>query len=112
MNKKYYVRNMLFGWFMCLCFFYFSWGDEFNHKHTLLAVSVSGLILYPIAKWIVESFILKFTTRDFWNRGVFIDTPGKMGGLAIYYGTVFLLSIPITVIFVFCFFYKKWIFNK
>ena len=26
-----------------------------------------------------------------------MDTPGKMGGLAIYYGTVFLFSIPITL---------------
>ena len=39
----------------------------------------------------------KLTAREFWNRGLFMDTPGKMGGLAIYHGTVFLFSIPITL---------------
>lgn len=112
MNKKYYIRNMPFAWFMCLCFFYLSWGDDFNHKYTLLVVSTSGLILYPISKWIVETFTLKFTTKEFWNRGLFMDTPGKMGGLAIYYGTVFLLSIPIILIFIFCFLIKKLLLSK
>lgn len=112
MNKKYYIHNMPFGCFMCLCFFYLSWGDEFNYKYILLALSVSGLILYPISKWIVENLMLKFTTKEFWNRGIFMDTPGKMGGLAIYYGTIFLLSIPIIMIFLFCLLIKKWLLKK
>lgn len=107
MNKKYYIRNMPFGCFMFLCFFYLSWGDEFNYKYILLSVSIFGLVFYPVSKWIVESFILTFTTKEFWSRGLFMDTPGKMGGLAIYYGTVFLLSMPIITIFVFVIFMKR-----
>lgn len=100
MSKKYYIQNMAWGWFMGGFILYLSWNDNFRYETALFIIVFFGLILYPLAKWCVELFFLKFTTREFWNRGLFIDTPGKMGGLAMYYGTVFLLSIPITITFI------------
>ncbi|HFL8902259.1 TPA: colicin E1 family microcin immunity protein, partial [Escherichia coli] len=49
------------------------------------------MVLYPVAKWYIEDTALKFTRPDFWNSGFFTDTPGKMGLLAVYTGTVFIL---------------------
>ncbi|WP_249958028.1 colicin E1 immunity protein [Escherichia coli] len=55
------------------------------------------MVLYPVAKWYIEDTALKFTRPDFWNSGFFADTPGKMGLLAVYTGTVFILSLPLSL---------------
>ncbi|WP_348770280.1 colicin E1 family microcin immunity protein [Morganella morganii] len=99
-TKKYYIQNMCWGWVISLWLLYLTWGDDFKYKTTLLVIIFSGFIFYPFAKWCVECFFLTFTTRKFWNSGFFIDTPGKMGLLAIYSCSTFLLSIPIIIIFV------------
>ncbi|EGS4262585.1 colicin transporter [Salmonella enterica] len=100
MNKKYYIQNMCWGWIIGGIVLYLSWDDNFKFRGVSLFICLFGIILYPLAKWGIEWFFLKFTTREFWNSGFFIDTPGKMGLLAIYSGTVFLLSIPITIILI------------
>lgn len=107
MSKQYYIQNMCWGWFFSLLNLYLSWNDNFKYKIILFFIAIAGFILYPFAKWSIEWFVLKFTTREFWNRGLFMDTPAKMGGLAIYYGTVFLLAIPITIIFIIIVFIKR-----
>ena len=107
MNKQYYIQNMCWGWVMGGFLLYLSWNDKFKYETALFIMVFFGFILYPLAKWAVEYFFLKFTTREFWNSGLFIDTPGKMGILAMYYGTVFLLSIPITFIFIMTVFIKR-----
>ncbi len=107
MSKQYYFQNMCWGWFMGGFILYLSWNDNFKYENILLVVVFLGVVLYPLAKWIVESFFLTFTTREFWNRGLFMDTAGKMGLLAIYSGTVFLLSIPIIMIFMITLFIKR-----
>ncbi|WP_250216863.1 colicin E1 immunity protein [Escherichia coli] len=58
------------------------------------------MVLYPVAKWYIEDTALKFTRPDFWNSGFFADTPGKMGLLAVYTGTVFILSLPLSMIYI------------
>lgn len=100
MNKKYYIQNMCWGWIMGGIVLYLVRGDDVKYKMLFFIVSIFGIVLYPLAKWCVEWFFLKFTTRDFWNSGFFMDTPGKAGGVAIYEGSVFILSIPITIIFI------------
>ncbi|MBE8614795.1 colicin transporter [Morganella morganii] len=107
MNKKYYIKNMCWGWFIGILFLYSCMESEHKYKYIILFISVVGIGLYPLAKWCVEWFFLKFTTREFWNSGFFMETPGKAGLLAIYYGSVFLLSIPITVIFSVIIFIKR-----
>lgn len=81
-------------------FLYSYLGSELKYKSLMLFISVVGITIFLFAKWAVESFFLMFTTREFWNRGLFMDAAGKTGGLAIYGGVVFLLSIPITLVFI------------
>ncbi len=66
---------------------------------------ISGNVTTPIVAlahylWYIEDTALKFTRPDFWNSGFFADTPGKMGLLAVYTGTVFILSLPLSMIYI------------
>ncbi len=99
-TKKYYIQNMCWGWFYTSILFYYCWNDSFKYRLTFLLLSIFGFIFYPVAKWITEYFFLKFTTPEFWKSGFFIDTPGKTGLLAIYGCSIFLLSLPIIIIFI------------
>ncbi|MBG3079000.1 colicin transporter [Proteus mirabilis] len=72
-------------------------------------LSIIGIGLYPLSKFAVESFFLIFTTREFWKRGLFMDTPAKLGGIALYQGIVFLLSLPIVLIFALATSMKRWL---
>uniref|UniRef100_UPI0015E7FE12 colicin E1 family microcin immunity protein n=1 Tax=Pectobacterium carotovorum TaxID=554 RepID=UPI0015E7FE12 len=56
-------------------------------------------ILFPFSKYIFESIVLKFTSKEFWNKGLFMETPARSGGELLYYLFVFLFSIPLFVIF-------------
>lgn len=111
-TKQYYIKNMCWGWFIGLCFLYLFWNDEFRYKTIYLIINIYGTIFFSVSKWAVESFFLKFTTREFWNKGLFMDTPGKMGGVAVYHGVVFLLTIPITIIYVMVLLMKDCLLNK
>lgn len=106
-TKKYYIQNMCWGWFYTSVFFYYCWNDNFKYRLIFLLLSIFGFIFYPVAKWITEYFFLKFTTPQFWKSGFFIDTPGRTGLLAIYGCSVFLLSLPIIIIFYYFYSYKK-----
>lgn len=112
MNKKYYIQNMGWGWFMGALLLYSYLGSELKYKSLMLFISVAGIVIFPFAKWAVESFFLMFTTREFWDRGLFMDTPAKMGGLALYHGFIFCLSIPITITLVITIFIKRWLVTK
>ncbi|MEQ5178553.1 MULTISPECIES: colicin E1 family microcin immunity protein [Proteus] len=102
MTKKYYINNMFWGWiYGALCIYFIFDYDIKEYKWLLLfIISVIGIILYPVAKFAVETFFLKFTTKEFWNKGLFMNTAGKSGLLAIYGGAVFLMAIPITLVFI------------
>lgn len=112
MNKKYYIQNMCWGWLYGGLLLYPSWNSEFNNKNILLVAIFYGIVFYPISKWAIEYFFLKFTSREFWHRGFFLDTPGKTGLLAIYDLALFLFSIPITLIIIITLLIKKLVLNK
>jgi len=92
---------MLWGWFISGVFLYQTWGAEFKQKPFVIFVIFAGAVLFPLSKWVVEFFSLKFTSRDFWSRGLFIDTPAKMGLIAMYHGFVFVFSVPIVALYFF-----------
>lgn len=77
-----------------------SWDYDFKYRLLFWCISLCGMVLYPVAKWYIEDTALKFTRPDFWNSGFFTDTPGKMGLLAVYTGTVFILSLPLSMIYI------------
>lgn len=107
MNRKYYFNNMWWGWVTGGYMLYMSWDYDFKYRLLFWCISLCGMVLYPVAKWYIEDTALKFTRPDFWNSGFFTDTPGKMGLLAVYTGTVFILSLPVKYdIYSFCY-YKK-----
>ncbi|EKK5446817.1 TPA: colicin transporter, partial [Escherichia coli] len=96
MNRKYYFNNMWWGWVTGGYMLYMSWDYDFKYRLLFWCISLCGMVLYPVAKWYIEDTALKFTRPDFWNSGFFTDTPGKMGLLAVYTGTVFILSLPLS----------------
>lgn len=102
---------MFWGWFMGLLLIYSClYHDISEYKWLLLFVlSIIGIGLYPLAKFAVESFFLIFTTREFWNKGLFMDTPAKLGGIALYQGIIFFLSLPIILIFTLVIFIRRWL---
>lgn len=100
MNRKYYFNNMWWGWVTGGYMLYMSWDYDFKYRLLFWCISLCGMVLYPVAKWYIEDTALKFTRPDFWNSGFFADTPGKMGLLAVYTGTVFLLSLPLSMIYI------------
>lgn len=110
MTKKYYINNMFWGWFMGILLIYSCIDNDIReYKWSLLfTLSIIGIGLYPLAKFAVESFFLTFTTREFWNRGLFMDTPAKLGGIALLQGIIFLSSLPIILIFILAIFTKRW----
>ncbi|MGJ7067410.1 colicin E1 family microcin immunity protein [Morganella morganii] len=73
--------------------------SEHKYKYIILFISVVGIGLYPLAKWCVEWFFLKFTTREFWNSGFFMETQLRSNpALAGYFRTepfVYVFTHPI-----------------
>lgn len=100
LNRKYYFNNMWWGWVTGGYMLYMSWDYDFKYRLLFWCISLCGMVLYPVAKWYIEDTALKFTRPDFWNSGFFADTPGKMGLLAVYTGTVFILSLPLSMIYI------------
>ena len=98
---------MCWGWFMGGFILYLSWGDDFKYQTLILVVSLFGVFMYPISKWVVEDLFLRFTTKEFWNKGLFMDTAGKSGVLAIYSGIVFIFTIPILMLYLVIVFVKR-----
>lgn len=84
MSKQYYFQNIFFGLFLgCFSFYEFFNSGIDNEFIWLIFISINT-VLYPFSKNLVEKTVLKYTSKDFWNRGFFMDTPAKLGLLAIY----------------------------
>lgn len=93
MNRKYYFNNMWWGWvtgdICCIC-------------HGIMILNTdycSGVFLS--AEWFcirLPDGVLKIQPCNL--PGFFTDTLGKMGLLAVYTGTVFILSLPLTLIYI------------
>ncbi len=100
---------MFWGWFIGILLIYSCLDNDIREYKwlSLFIISIIGIGLYPLAKFAVESFFLTFTTREFWNRGLFMDTPAKMGLLALYEMFIFLFSLPITLIYLLVLFIKR-----
>lgn len=73
----------------------------------LLIIGFIGMGIFPLAKFAVESFFLTFTTREFWHRGLFMDTPAKHGGVALFHLFCFIFSIPLSMIYLALYFIKN-----
>lgn len=54
MNRKYYLNNMWWGWFMGGYTLYMSWNYEFKYRLLFWCISLCGMVLYPLARWCIE----------------------------------------------------------
>ncbi|WP_431224244.1 colicin E1 family microcin immunity protein [Serratia sp. L9] len=68
----------------------------FNQGHSVGMYLIFGLsaVLFPFAKCLIETLALKYTTREFWSRGLFVETAAKNGLYALYHMACFVVSIP------------------
>ncbi|UDN38098.1 colicin E1 immunity protein [Proteus sp. NMG38-2] len=73
----------------------------------MLLLSIPSAIFFPFSKMITEKFVLKYTTKKFWNTGLFINTPAKHGGIALYHLLCFIFSIPFSAIYLALHFIKN-----
>ncbi|WP_312691694.1 colicin E1 family microcin immunity protein [Kosakonia sp.] len=96
MTAKYYCKNIFWGLFF-LAGFAWAWSQDMQDRVSqyFFVLSLLSCPLYPFAKKGVETLALRFTTRAFWQRGYFTETPGKNGLYALYYGACFLFAIPL-----------------
>ncbi|CAI2539784.1 colicin E1 family microcin immunity protein [Serratia liquefaciens] len=104
MTWGYYFKSI--GWalfFLGMVIYDWSQTPEDSKVNLLLILSLFSFFLYPFSKMGIEVLALRFTTEDFWHRGLFKDTIGKSGLYALYYFFCFLFSIPIGIVYI-CYF--------
>ncbi|WP_410017171.1 colicin E1 family microcin immunity protein [Pseudomonas sp. 5P_3.1_Bac2] len=102
LSLKYYFQRFFWG---ALGFVLAAWnGSIFSHVLPVPPLIIDGFsaLLFPCAIKFVENLALRFTSREFWNKGVLIDTPGKSGGYAIFYVFCYVFSIPLGMAYVLC----------
>lgn len=107
MKREYYLKNIYIGLFFLCVYLIKEWGELFDRDTILFIFVIVSCFLTPFSKYFIELIASKLTTRDFWNTGIFIDTPGKMGGFALYYLFCFVAAIPLSIIYLIFSIFKK-----
>lgn len=98
MDLKYYLQNLLIGFVLSACFI-FIW---FNDKEWIYLISFFSIIsafLFPFSRRFLEMIALSFTKKEFWSKGIFVDTAPKSGLYALYYIFVFVFSLLFSVFY-------------
>ena len=99
MTQKYYLQNLLLGALLAAIFFY-GW-YEHNDRFAAVAIfSAVNAVFFPLSRLLLESVALKYTRRDMWLRGFFVETPAKSGLYAIYFLFLFIFALPFALIYV------------
>ncbi|CAI1546938.1 Colicin E1 (microcin) immunity protein [Serratia quinivorans] len=100
MTKAFYLKYLVYGslWGCLAAYIYYS---GFNHGHSIGMYLMFGLsaVLFPLAKCLIETLALKYTTREFWTRGLLVETPAKNGLYAMYHMVCFIFSIPLGIVY-------------
>ncbi len=76
-----------------------SWDYDFKYRLLFWCISLRNGFVSGCKMVHIEDTALKFTSARFLNSGFFTDTL-KMGLLAVYTGTVFILSLPLSMIYI------------
>lgn len=99
MDRKYYLKNIPWSaFFLFIVIYQWCVYPESPLLNILLLWAIVSFFLYPFAKKTIELVAEKFTSREFWYRGMFKETIGKNGLYIIYYALCFSLSIPVCLI--------------
>jgi len=101
MTFGYYLKNVFIG---LACFAIFVYGFGFRSDilqgtelQLFVAVTFASCLLFPFSRMAIEVFALKHTTRESWSTGIFMESPGKNGLYAFYFGFCFIVAIPIGI---------------
>lgn len=106
--KKYYINNIPNCIVLFIVYWVVWWREIGNGYYFIyLFIMLISLSLFPMAKLLIESIALKYTTREFWNRGFFLDSPGRMSIIMVYDWICFAVAIPLGVICIIYFRMKK-----
>ena len=93
----YYIKNIWWGilTFFAMTYSWNSYDYKISSNHPLYIPVFFSSLLFPFAKHAIETFALKFTTRQYWHKGYWVDTPGKTGVIALFYLMCIVVAIPI-----------------
>lgn len=100
MTLKYYLGNLCLGLVM-FGIIAFGWHDEpqTTTMRTLMGLGLLSGLIFPFANKAIERIALKYSTRGQWTTGFYTETPMKNGLYAFYFMLIFVVSIPIGVIY-------------
>lgn len=96
MSKRYYLNNIIYGVLIFVFTSYSLYQTEYNYL--FIPFLFLNAILFPFSKYNIESIVLKFTSQDFWNKGLFMETPAKSGGELLFHLFAFIFAIPLCII--------------
>ncbi|MEW7000031.1 hypothetical protein M5585_02410 [Serratia ureilytica] len=71
-----------------------------------LILSILSFYCIPVLKGI-ETFALRFTSEEFWHRGLFADTIGKNGVLILYYAFCYVMAVPLGALYLLALFLRN-----
>ncbi|MEC5509945.1 colicin E1 family microcin immunity protein [Klebsiella oxytoca] len=98
MSKKYYIRNMFWGYLMAASIIYFSFGSDDIKLIYLQIFGVFSGVLFPFARYLIENIALKYTDRELWNKGMFRDGVPKTYLITLYTLLTSFVAIPLGLI--------------
>lgn len=98
MNRKYYIKNMFWGYFIAAGILYSFWNVEQNYKPTIISLSFLSAFLYPYSKKSIEHFIIEKAKKNSFNIKIFKDGVPRTYMLLIYYILCFSFAIPLVII--------------
>ncbi|MFT4274707.1 MAG: colicin E1 family microcin immunity protein [Pantoea sp.] len=100
MSKTEYFKNLLWPVFIfSLISVNLSREPESLVWQIIWGVSVFNTFLYPFSKYAIERFALRFTSREYWHSGMWLDTPAKNPLYALYFILCFAVAIPVCIIY-------------
>lgn len=102
MNKSYYLKNLLFSLLILFIHLYCAWNESEIFSGLTLFFMVNT-VTFPFAKFMIESIVLQFTKREFWEGKFHAKTSE---GKALYHFTCFIFSIPLCLVYVLLFLLK------
>jgi len=109
MTQKYYLSNIHWGVIIFgICVLLMR--EDLNEPlvKLILWLSFFSGVLFPFAKKATEKVALRYSSSEDWTSGSFIETPMKNGLYAMFYLLIFIVTIPLSIIYgLYCLSNKK-----
>lgn len=102
MDREYYFKNLLFSLLILLIHLIYAWMES-DLLSLLTVFFVINSVVFPFAKFIIESAVLSFFRKNDWSRKIYT---GTMEGKAFYHFMCFIFSIPLCFIYISLFIFK------